>query len=48
MSERCCGNCMHSKYDVQSEDFVCENTESDNFSDWVSYSDLCEEWEDEE
>ena len=46
MSKQCCENCKHSEYDNQSEDFVCGNPESDNFSDWVGYSDLCDEWED--
>ena len=48
MSEQCCGNCMHAKYDNQSEDYVCENYESDYFADWVEYSGCCEEWEDNE
>lgn len=48
MIRKCCGTCKHSKYDKQSEDFVCSNSESENFADWVDYSNYCEEWEDNE
>ena len=45
MSDKYCGTCKHIEFDKQSEDFVCSNSESDNFAEWVDYTDECEEWE---
>ena len=43
---RCCGSCKHSEYDKQSEDFVCNNPESENFAEWIEFNCKCQEWED--
>ena len=39
-----CGNCQYSRYDRESEDFVCNNPEAEEYAEWVEYSHGCEEW----
>ena len=45
MEERICGECRHHLFDAESEDWVCENPESENHGSWTGYEDSCEEWE---
>lgn len=41
--ERCCGTCKF--HEADGCDFVCDNPDSDNYSDWTGYEDVCDEWE---
>ena len=41
----CCGNCIHSRFDLEAEDFVCNNAESEYFADYVELDTICDEWE---
>ena len=43
-----CGTCRHNKYDSDSGDFVCTNSSSEYFADWVGCDNSCEEWEERE
>lgn len=43
-----CGTCKYHGYEHTSKGWVCENEESDYFSDWTEYEDGCEEWEGKE
>ena len=46
MSEKeVCGTCKHSRYDAVGEDFVCSNSRSEHFADWIPYNTTCDEWE---
>lgn len=42
--EECCGTCEFHVPDANG-DFVCNNPDSDCYSDWTEYGDCCEEWE---
>lgn len=36
-----CANCYYSRWDSKSEDFVCNNPESEYFADWTEYQGYC-------
>ena len=43
MNNEICGKCVHNTYD--NGDFLCGNTNSDNYGCYVAYDDSCEDWE---
>lgn len=44
-----CGSCKYNKRDWDhSEDFYCENEESENYGASTFYDDTCNEWEKKE
>ena len=45
MTEECCGTCKYHYYDIEDKEWVCDNKNSDYYSDYTSYSDSCEEYE---
>lgn len=47
MDERMvCGTCKY--HETDGCDFICNNPESDYYSDWTEYDDTCDEWEEAE
>ena len=38
----CCGTC---KYHKKEDDWVCDNPDSDCYTDYTEYSDFCENFE---
>jgi len=47
-TEPCCGNCKYHYFDKEDQDWVCDCTESEFYTDYTGYEDKCEEWEAEE
>ena len=52
MCERCCGTCRYNKYAAEKYtdeaidfDWVCENSESEFYTDYIEYSHVCDNWE---
>lgn len=44
--EKCCGTChYHTPDGIFPDDWTCANIDSDNFSDYTEYEDVCEFWE---
>lgn len=43
---RTCCRCRFSKRDEKG-DYVCDNPESDNYSDWIFANDSCEDFEED-
>ena len=48
MNENYCGTCKHSVLDGESNEWVCNNDESERYGEYTEYADSCEEWEDED
>lgn len=42
---KCCGTCRYSKYDKESEDYTCQNPDSEDFADWTESNHVCDEYE---
>ena len=43
---RCCGKCKyHTPPESQTDDWTCDNEESDNYGLPTEYSDSCEDYE---
>ncbi len=45
METKCCGTCKWHIRETTYGEFVCDNSESDVYSDWTDYDHCCEEWE---
>ena len=44
--KKCCGTChYHTPDGIFPDDWTCANADSDNFSDYTEYEDVCEFWE---
>ena len=43
--DRICGNCKYNEYDVESEDFICKNEESEYYGVETFYEDTCDNFE---
>lgn len=44
-AKRCCGTCKwHCRNGIDG-DFVCDNSDSECYTDWTEYEDSCPEWE---
>ena len=43
-----CGTCSYHYYDKEEESWVCDNPDSELFTDYTEYQDTCEEWEERE
>jgi len=47
--KRCCGTCRyHEPDEVFPADWICLNTESENFADYTEYDDTCEDYKERE
>ena len=40
--------CRYHYYDKEEESWVCDNPDSELFTDYTEYQDTCEEWEERE
>ncbi len=45
METKCCGTCKWHIRETTYGEFVCDNSESDVYSDWTYYDHCCEKWE---
>ena len=45
MNEEHCGNCGYCVLEGESNEWVCNNEESDRYGEYTEYADSCEEWE---
>lgn len=44
--KKCCGTCKHHAFNGEKpEDWFCDNTGSDFYSEWTDYGDSCSGWE---
>lgn len=43
MEHRCCGTCQAHQYDEVEQDWACDNPNSECYSDFTAYRDVCEE-----
>jgi hypothetical protein len=46
--DRICGNCKYNVYEVDEDDFICDNPDSDNFGIYTDYNGECEYYEERE
>ena len=46
--KKICGNCIYSKQEVPFGDFYCTNEESDAYGCENTYTDTCDDFEEEE
>ena len=42
---KCCGNCRWHTKEALTDDWLCDNEESDNCMDYTEFHDICESWE---
>lgn len=43
--KHCCGTCKWHIYETENDDWACINKESEYYTDFTGYSDVCDEWE---
>lgn len=41
----CCGTCKHHRHEDIDDGWVCVNPDSEYYTEWTEYRDVCEEWE---
>lgn len=44
----CCANCKYNKYVKFTDDFICDNEDSEGYGLSTSYDDYCGEFEEKE
>lgn len=44
MDKICCGNCKYNEYELKSDDYVCGNTDSEFYSDYIDFENSCDEF----
>lgn len=43
--EECCGTCQHHEFDVEKDDWVCSNIDSDYYADFTGHNNSCSEYD---